>query len=79
MSGGACRMPLVDGRRQGQWRQHSWFSPSKPTDLMRGGGPGRCLSEFYLVAGDGIVVPFQAVTGDTWQVQLARADLKWVS
>ena len=33
-------------------------------------------SEFYLIVGDGIVVPFQAVAGDVWQVQRAGVDLE---
>ena len=35
-------------------------------------------SEFNLVVGDRIVVPFQAVTGDVWHVQLAGTDLERV-
>ena len=43
--------------------------------IVTSGELGR-WSEFYLMVGDSIVVPFQAVASDVWQVQLAGADLE---
>src|ERR1700730_14596579 len=56
----------------------SWmpFSPA-PAPLPRPVRRAAGRSEFYLMVGDSIVVPFQAVAGDVWQVQRAGADLEW--